>query len=740
MEAGSRVGPYNIVRCLGRGGMGEVYLAHDPRLDRNVALKLLVVQDTPEEEARRRFERETRAIARLDHPNIVAVHETGEHEGRPYLAMQYVDGPTLAGFVRGRRLTVATVLDLGVQICAGLGAAHEQGIVHRDIKPSNVLVDSRHRARLADFGLARVAGSPRLTRSGSVLGTIGYVSPEVVLGGEPDARSDIFSLGVVLYELVAGRLPFRDDSEAAYLHAVVHDPPEPLDRHRGDCPADLDAILQRALAKDRAARYATAADLGADLKGLLLSGAAAAPRTRQLPSIAVLPLSDLSPGRDQEYLCDGIAAELMSVLTRIEGLRVIARTSAFAFKGAVADAREIGRRLGVGYILEGSVRTAGERVRIDVQLIQARDGACLWSERYDRRPEDIFAVQDEVCLAVAERLRVTLLEEERARVVTRRAPDADAYTLYLKARFLFHQRREESVRKSLAYFREAIARDPRFALAHAGLAEACETLGTLRAVPIEEAYTEARRAALTAVELDERAPEAHVALGWVRMACDWDWPGAELAFRRALELNPAFADARHMLGHWNAVFGRFDRALGEMRLALDVDPVAASLNSCLAEILFYARRYDETVRQCGVTLEIAPGFTGVFGWMGMAHILGGRPDAGLEALREGVRARPGDARLDALLGTACAMAGERDEAAARIDRLHSLAERKYVDPLYMAWVHVGLGHVEEAFDCLTLAYEEHSQWIPSMGVDPLLDPLRLDPRFAGLRARLRLPA
>jgi TolB-like protein/Tfp pilus assembly protein PilF len=738
--AGTLVGPYRILAPLGAGGMGEVYLAHDPRLERNVALKLLARSLGANDENRARFARETRAIARLDHPNIVTLHEVGDDQGQPYLVMQYVAGRSLGEFARGRQLTFDTVLDLGGQLCAGLQAAHEQGVVHRDVKPSNILIDSHLRARLVDFGLARIAGEAQLTSAGALPGTIGYVSPEVVLGEEADARSDLFSLGVVLYELLTGHLPFAAASVPAYVYAVVHEQPEPLASCPEGLPPGLEAVIEKALAKDRALRYATAADFGADLEHLRRPAGGVGRGARQRPSIAVLPFEDMSSGHDQEYLCDGIAEELIQVLTRIEGLRVVARTSAFAFKGSRADVREIGRKLGVQTLLAGSVRKAGNRVRIGVQLVDVRDGSHLWAETYDRQLEDIFAVQDEVCLSAAERLKVALLEEERTRVVRRPTQDATAYTLYLKGRFLFYQRNEASMRKCVEYLTQAIERDPRFALAHAGLAEAYESLGSWRLLPRDAAYGEARRAAQSAVKLDDQLAEGHEALATIRMFCDWDWAGASQEYERALAINPACVEAHHMYAHWHEAMGRFDRALAEMNAALELEPVAPALHSCFAEILFHARRYDETVRQCGLTLEMAPGFAGVYGWAGMAHVLAGRASAGLEALREGLERRPGDPRLEALQGTAYALVGRKDEARASVKRLDALAVQKYVDPYFRAWPHVALGDPDAAFTRLGQAYDDHSQWIYLLRVDPLLDGLRSDPRLEDLTARMRLPA
>jgi TolB-like protein/Tfp pilus assembly protein PilF len=718
--------------------MGEVYLAHDPRLERDVAIKLLAPHLGTCQETRARFARETRVVASLDHPNIVTLYEVGDYLGRPYLVMQYLDGPSLAEFSRGRRLSVETVLDLGVQLCAGLQAAHERGVIHRDLKPSNILLDSRLRARLVDFGIARMASATELTAAGSVCGTVGYLAPEVARGEEADERSDLFSLGVVLYELLTGRLPFGATSAASYLYAVVHEPPVPARSCREDLPVGLEAVLERLLAKDRRARYGSAAELSADLGGLKAHPDRVARPARQQPAVAVLPFEDMSPDHDQEYLCDGIAEELISALTRIEGLRVIARTSAFAFKGQRLDVREIGSRLGVGSLLEGSVRKAGQRLRISAQLIDVRDGSHLWAERYERELNDIFEIQDEVCLAIAGRLRAALFEEPGPTLVPRRASDPGAYKLYLQARFFFNQRNQESVRKSLQYYLQAIERDPRFALAWAGLSEVYEMLGSWRALPQEGTYDQARAAAAKAVELDETLAEAHVALASTRMFCDWDWAGAEREFTRAIQINPVCPDGHHLFAHWYEAMGRFSEALAEMNAALDVEPVAPALHSCLVQILVHARRYDEAVREGRVTLEMAPNWTGTYGWMGVAQLLSGRVEVGLEMLREGLRQRPGDPRLDALLGTGQVLAGDREGARRCVERLEATALERYVDPYFMVWPRAALGETDAALARLAQACEEHSQWVYVVKVDPLLDSLRADPRFGATLERMGL--
>ena len=739
LSSGMFVGHYRIIEPIGAGGMGEVYLAHDTKLDRRVALKFLSPDLCLLPGYRARFERETRAIARIDHQNTVAVHDIGDHEGRPYLVMQYIEGASLKLLPRGKDLPFERLLDLGAQICDGLQAAHEAGVVHRDIKPSNILVDSHSRARIVDFGLACLAGDDDTTRTLATVGTFGYMSPEQVRGDDVDGRSDLFSLGVVLYELAAGHLPFVATSGVAYLHAVSYDESSPLTEYRDDASPAICAVIEKALEKDPAMRYQTAADLARDLRRLLreLGETPAVPPRRR--SIAVLPFEDMSPNRDQEYFCDGIAEELINALTHVGDLRVIARTSAFAFKGRREDVRDIGRKLGVDALLEGSVRQAGKRIRINVQLVSAKDGSHLWSERYERDLEDIFAIQDDVCLSVVERLKVSLLRDERARLVRRRAHDSRSYGQYLKGRFFYNQRKEAGVTKSIECFRKALEIDPRFALAHAGLAMSYEILGGWRVLPRDIAFGEARKAAMTALEIDDGLAEVHASSATVKFFCDWDWAGAEQEFRRALAINPACAEAHHMYAHCMIFTGRPDSAVAEIKLALDLEPISPGLNSCAAEVLFYARRYEEAIEQCHATLDIAPSFYGIYGWLAMAHMHGGRVERGLEALEEGLRHLAEDPRLQALAGYARAMVGRHGDARDCLDRLAALSMRRFVDPYFMAWPHTALGDVDAAFGWLNKAYDDHSDWLPALKTDPLLDSLHGDARFVELLERIRLP-
>lgn len=739
IATGTRLGPYEILGPLGAGGMGEVYLAHDAKLDRRVALKFLLHDLCLQPGHRARFERETRAIAKIDHQNIVAVYNVGDYEGRPFLVMQYIDGPTLKRLPRGQDLPFGRLLDLGAQICDGLQAAHEAGVVHRDIKPSNILVDVHSRARIVDFGLACLTDDDDATKTAVAVGTVGYMSPEQVRGEDVDCRGDLFSLGVVLYELATDHLPFAATSGVAYLHAVAYDEPSPLTEYRNDVPPALCAVIEKALAKDPALRHQTAADLAGDLRRLLGEMGEAPAESRRRRSIAVLPFEDMSPHRDQEYFCDGIAEELISALTHVGDLRVIARTSAFAFKGRREDVRDIGRKLGVDVLLEGSVRQAGRRLRIIVQLVSAKDGSHLWSERYERDLEDIFAIQDDVCLSVVERLKVSLLREERVQLVRRRARDSRSYGEYLKGRFFFNQRKEDGVTKSIECFRKAIEIDPSLALAHAGLAVSYEVLGGWRVLPRDTAFGEARKAAMTALEIDDGLAEVHASSGAVKFFCDWDWAGAEQEFRRALTINPACAEAHHMYAHGEVFLGRLERAVAEIKLALDLEPISPGLNSCAAEVFFYARRYGEAIEQSHVTLDIAPGFYGAYGWLAMAHLHAGRAERCREVLEEGLRHLPEDPRLQVLAGYAHAMAGRCADARECLERLAAFSKRRFVDPYFVAWPHAALGDADAAFAWLDKAYDDHSDWLAALKVDPLLDRLRADARFVELLKRMRLP-
>ena len=734
---GKAVSHYKILQHLGGGGMGVVYKALDLKLDRPVALKFLPPDLTRDPDAKARFIHEAKAASALQHTNICVVHDIDETEdGQMFISMEYLEGETVKKKLEQGPLTIAEAVTIAMQIAHGLQKAHEHGIVHRDIKPANVMVTNDGVAKLIDFGLAKLSGRTAMTKAGSFMGTVGYMSPEQIQGSEVDRRTDIFSLGVLLYEMLSGRGPFQREYEAAALYAIIHDHPRPLTELREDVPAGVQSIVSRALSKNPDERYQSMADMLHDLHGGECAGGAPGPSAHTKHSIAVLPFEDMSSGHDQEFFCDGVAEELINALSHISSFRVIARSSAFAFKGRNQDVRTIGRSLGVQTLLEGSVRKADNRLRVTVQLINAEDGSNLWSERYDRNLDDIFAIQDDICLSIAERLKTSLPHQERNQVVNRRAQDASAYNLYLKGRFLFNQRKETSIKKSVECYDEAISIDPAFGLAYAGLAASYEILGSRRWLPQSVAYSKAREAAMTALHLNDTLPESHIALGSVKMNCDWDWPAAEREFCHALVLNPAHADAHHMYAHYLEVTGRFDEALGHMDRALALEPVSPSLASCAAQVFFSARRYEEAIHHCNAAMELAPGFFGLFGWLGIAHVQAGSIERGIAAIETGLQHLPEDARLLALMGYACARAGRQSRAIKCLDTLSALRAEKYVDSYFVVWPHAALGDATAACGILERAFDEHSEWLPWVKVDPLMDGLRADPRFVTLLDRL----
>jgi TolB-like protein/Tfp pilus assembly protein PilF len=518
--------------------------------------------------------------------------------------MQYVEGLSIREAIKAQDMSAARVTDLALQICAGLQAAHEAGVVHRDIKPSNILIDSHGRARIVDFGLAVVAGAGHITKSGSTLGTIGYMSPEQVKGHEVDQRSDLFSFGVVLYQMITGQEPFKHDTEAATLNAILNDSPPPLTRYRQDVAPGLQSLVDRALEKDPQTRYQTAAGIIADLKRLARQSVSGDGEAQ--PSIAVLPFANMSADPEQEYFCDGMAEEIINALTRLEDLRVIARTSAFAFRGKQADVREIGRQLGVGTLLEGSVRKAGNRLRITAQLVDTVDGSHLWSERYDREMEDIFAIQDEISEAIVGRLKMKLIRGAEKHPERRPTDDLDVYRLYLKGRFHWSKRTYDNVAVAIRCFQEAINKAPSYALAYSGLADCYTVQQHLGYQNAGVAFDQAERAAAKALELDGSLAEAHASAGLVKMFWKWDMRGAIEEFKRAIDLNPSYASAYHWYALTLGAMGRMNEAIEQVLRAQELDPLSPGVRAATGLIYVVAGEYDLADEQFRLVREINP--------------------------------------------------------------------------------------------------------------------------------------
>ena len=654
-------GKYRILAEVGRGGMGVVYRAEDTRLKRPVALKFLSDDLSARPEARARFLREAQAAAGLDNPHVCAVYEAGEHDGRAYIAMAFIEGGSLKERIAQGPLTLAEALTFSRQIAEGLAEAHAGRVVHRDIKPANIMLAGGRQARITDFGLARVEGSGETTRTGGVLGTLAYMSPEQAQGLQTDQRTDIWSVGCVIYEMLAGRAPFSPSAGQADLYALLHADPRPVTAFRPDAPQRLVAVIDRCLQKDPRRRYPDAASLLDDLKSIDVEAETPAAQPRP-PSVAVLPFVDMSPEKNQEYFGEGIAEELIHALARIQGLRVVARTSAFALKDKGLDVREIGRMLNVGAVLEGSVRAAGNRLRITAQLINVSDGFHLWSERFDRDAGDIFAVQDELSAAIVEHLKVTLHVGERDALQKRPTDDHEAYNLYLKGLYFLARPRPDLLQKALGLFQAALERDPGFAKAHAGIATAFVMLGNFNFAPATEAYPKARAAVEKALALDDQLAEAHHIAAAVAFWYDWDWAAAEASYNRILALNPGEAFTHGDYAWFLLNRRRFDEALREIEHALDLDPLMPLFYGWSVGLHCAAGRLDEALRDFERAKELDPTFGLPYFHAGMTYFLKGMSEKAIEILQQGVKIAPHPGWAEGMISMIRMRQGNRDEA------------------------------------------------------------------------------
>jgi len=733
---GTMVSHYRIVDKIGAGGMGEVYLAEDRQLNRKVALKFLPAYLCQDDDCRARFRREAQAAAKLDHPNIVTVHEVGEFQGRPFFAMAHVEGRSVRDLVGNSELSTVQMLELGIQVCEGLQAAHAQGITHRDIKPSNILIDSHGRARIVDFGLASVAGAGELTKTGSTLGTIGYMSPEQVRGEAIDHRSDLFSLGVVLYELLTGRNPFKRDSEAATLRAVTDAAPEPLARFKAGVSDSIQAVLRKALEKSVETRYQTAAGMVSDLKRCLKEGPEVPAVHSDQPSVAVLPFANLSADPEQEYFCDGMAEEIINALAQLENLRVIARTSSFAFRGKQEDVRQIGNRLGVGSLVEGSVRKVGNRLRVTAQLVRTDDGSHLWSERYDRDLEDVFAVQDEIASAIVGKLKVRLLPSEQGSLVKRYTEDFDTYRLYLLGRQHWNKRTPEGISKAIECFQQVIEANPTYALAYSGLADCYSLLEQAWVLPPNEAFPKAKAMALKALEIDDTLAEAHASMALVYNHYDWDRQSAEKEILRAIELRSNYATAYQWYAIVLSVSGRHDEACRAIQRALQLDPLSPIIGSAASTISFLARDFDTAEKQARAVLEDYPDFD--FGNITLAWVLEqtGRLDEAVQNLLKEFSITQFSAESIEELDLAYKEEGWRGFWLKGVELLVERERHHYVPASSIASGYARLGDAEEIFKWLERALEQREPGMTFLHIDPCFDEIHGDPRYIDLINRI----
>ncbi len=738
--------------------MGEVYRARDGRLGRDVALKILPAAHAADPERLQRFRQEARLAGSLNHPNIVAVFDVGVHDGADYVVSEFVEGETLARRLSSGPLSTAKAVDYAIQAARGLHAAHERGVVHRDIKPDNLMVTPEGWVKIVDFGLARLERPwdalsmdvtvPGLdggrTTPGTLLGTVAYMSPEQVRGEAVDHLTDIFSLGVVLYEMLAGGRPFPGRTAAETFGAILRDDPPPL----AAVAPDLQAAVARCLAKRKEDRFQSARDLQTVLERVSSGaarpntpGAATAPASKGWAgTIAVLPFSNLTPEADSDYFSDGLTEELIHALTRVPGLGVVAWNSAARMRGREGDVKAVGEQLGVGAVLMGSVRRSGDHLRITARLVDTATGRYLWSEGYDREIRDLLAVQEDIARAIATTLTRQLVAD-RAATADRRVQNAEAYNLYLKGRFFAGKRTRDGLERSAAYLQQAIAADPRLAEAHSGLADTYCLLAEYGFVHPAIAIPPARQAALIALDLDPRLAEAHASYALIRSVHDWEWDEAEAFYLKSLDLNPGYASAHHWYAlDFLAPLGRFEQAHQELRIAQQLDPLSLNSLEGTGYLLTLERRYDEALRAYRDLAELDSSFYRTFTSFGRALSLAGRHGEGLEMLQKGLQMAGEVPSILGALGQVNALAGDGAEARRMLSRLAELSATRYVPSTCFALVHAGLAENDRALTWLEKGADEHELSMTMLGVHPIYDSLRGEARFTAVLRRLRLEA
>ena len=735
---------YTIERELGRGGMATVYLAEEKKHGRKVAIKVLR-REISAALGTERFLREIGIAARLAHPHIVPLIDSGEAGGLLYYVQPHVPGGSLRDRLTEKpQLPLRDALRIAQEVGAGLDFAHRKGFVHRDVKPENILFADGH-AVLADFGVARACcdaedaaeqDGAAVTEVGFAVGTPEYMSPEQASGEQNlGAASDVYSLGCVVYEMLAGEPPFRGTSRTVIARQVT-EAPRPLRGFRPEVPLVVERAITRALEKDPAQRHASAAEFVAALNGSDGPSLARMPATTR--SIAVLPFVNASPDPENEYLSDGITDELIDALAKISGLRVSSRTSVFALKGKPLDVRAVGALLGTSVVLEGTVRRAGDRLRITAQLTSTDDGRLLWSQRFDRELVDVFAIQDEIATTIVNTLRATMFADLSEHIPRRYTENIQAYGLYLKGRFAWSKRTQEGVAEAIEYFKQAIAEDPSYAPAYAGLGDSYSLDVDYRAIPVAEAYTRAKQYARQALALDESLPSAHASLAWALFIYDWEWDGAEREFRRSIELNPRYASAHQWFAFLLAARGELDTGLLEAHTALELDPASVSARRAAGWVYYYARRYDQAREHLARAIEMNPLSDESYRMFATTLALQGEAREAERVLRAALTLPGSGAYSKATLGWLLAREGRREEAVPLLQELERARAQGYVSPVAFAILHLGLGNLQDALDWAERAFEERRGWLAYVNVNPMFDPLRNEPRFAALIKKMRL--
>ncbi len=791
LSPGTRLGRYEVIRLLGAGGMGEVYLAKDERLEREVALKVLPAGALAGDAARARFRKEAVALSKLSHPNIAVINDFDTHNGVDFLVMEYIPGETLDENLAGGALPETVLVSLGIQLVEGLAAAHAQGVIHRDLKPANLRVTPDRRLKILDFGLAKLlepvtkdSRVQTLSQTGSTAGTMPYMAPEQLRAENVDERTDLFALGAVLYEMAAGQRAFPDDNPASLTDAILNRAPVSPRAVNPRVSSDLERVILKCLEKDPALRYQSATDIGVDLRrlgtpsGVTEAAVAASPATKtralgvvaaisvaavlvllagfnvggirhrlfgegtpgRIESIAVLPLENLSGDPEQEFFADGMTDALITDLSKISALKVISRTSSMRYK---TEGRpplpEIAQQLGVDAVIEGSVLRVGDRIRITAQLIEAETDQHLWAESYERELSDVLRLQSEVAQAIAREIRVELAPQDKARLASSKTVDPEVYRLYLLGRHHSKTFTQEGFNKATAYLKQAIQLDPDYAPAHAWLSWAYTSASGWYISPAQAGQS-AKAAATRALELDETVAFVHSVLGWNELFYGYDWSAAEKEFTRALELSPGESDAHVGFGWCLFSKGRTSEAVVRMDRGLELDPLSVIVNFSVGLALHFNRQHDQAIEQLQKAVELDPTNLLSHGALGMALEQEGKWPEAISQFQMAREVSNDNPWALAYLGHAFGASGQEEKATAIIRELEQLSTQRYVSGYDIALVYAGMGNKQEALAWLERAYKERSDWIVWLKVDQRFDALRGDPQFQKLIQRVGFPS
>jgi serine/threonine-protein kinase len=727
--------------------MGEVYRAEDIRLKRSVALKFLSPELTQSEEAKARFVQEAQAASALQQGSICTIHEIDEtSDGRLFICMDYYDGETFKARIKRGPVPVEEASRIVMGVAEGLAKAHDNGIVHRDVKPANLLVTGDGEVKILDFGVAKLTGRTRVTKTNTTVGTVGYMSPEQARGEEIDPRSDVFSLGIVLYELLSTKHPFEADNDLAVMYKIVNQDADPVSSHAPGVPTALERVLERAMDRDVAKRYQSAREF----RDALAAATTAPPRSAVTPgaadatidSLAVLPFVNESADPEVDYLSDGLTDTLIDNLCQLPKLRVMARSTVFRYAGAdaPADPRDVGSSLGVRAVLTGRLLQRGDNLLVRAELVDTHDGTRLWGDRFKRPVSEVLDIEEEISREISQNLRIKLNPDDKERLAKRHTENPEAHRAYLKGRHVWNQwKTPDGMRMAIGFFERALEIDPLYTLAFAGLADSHSMLGNIKAVPPEVAYPKAKTAAMQGLAIDDAVAELHTSLGFVHRFWEWDWAAAEAAFQTAVDLNPGYATAYRFFGQLLCGLGRFEEAIATSTRALELDPLSRILRGALGDVYFYARRYDEAIALYERTLEMEPEFIAGHTDLARSFELVGRYDEAIAEFETAAALAPkGPPEPSSGMAHVYAQMGEREKALAILEELVDMRSRRYVSPYGIASIYSCLREIDSAFEWLETAYKEHDQTLVWVKVHPRLDPLRSDPRYDDLIKRMNL--